>query len=152
MARAGDEYLVFDRLALVGSGARLLYYLTAHGVGIFAVYPDPVTEELPFTTNCDWDGGEQMLFGVFDDLAIFADEGLTVKLCELDAGRVMPVSEGDVLGGGPLSESEHTFEIGPGPFRGECEGAETGYITVAETTVLGGAAWLEPMATLWGPH
>lgn len=149
-ARAGDEFLMSDFDDTFGNRAEFLY-LTDVGPDSFEV--EPSTEgNWPFTSNCTIGEGVPY-YAVFENVSVFAEEGLTTKICDLSEGSVLPAGtsgRGYALAGSAGGST--IYEVILGPFSAECEAHDRGYISVPRTSSFGSTTWLVPIAGIIGPE
>ncbi|MBM4421566.1 MAG: hypothetical protein FJ034_08320 [Chloroflexi bacterium] len=148
--RAGEEFLVAES----GFGTRELLDLTPTGPLSFEVPPDPETGDRPLTTSCAGDT-DVTYYAAFTDVAVYADEGMTTKLCDLAAGTVLP-DDGSGFGfaaGSSFSlDGPATYEVSLNAFSPQCGGGERGYISVPAIEVHGGTTWIVPITAITGPR
>jgi hypothetical protein len=148
-ARAGDEFLLSDFSDAFGGRAELLY-LTSVGPDSFEVKPD-ANGAWPFTSNCTIGQGVPY-YAVFNDVSVFAEKELSTKSCTLDAGSVLPA--GNAGRGYSFSGSvggSAIYNVILGPFSAECQGIDSGYISVPQTRSFNSTTWLVPIAGIIGP-
>jgi len=147
-ARAGETYLLAD----YGTRGELLY-LTGVGPELFEVGPDDAGA-LPFTSNCEPNAGVPY-YAVFDDVAVYADEALTTKLCDLAAGTALPSTGGlrgySIVGNISLSGPQ-IYQVYLDAFSAQCGGSDVGYISVPKTHSFGSDTWLVPIVSIIGPE
>jgi hypothetical protein len=146
-AKTGEKYLLSEFSATQGSFE--LVYL-ANGA------PNPITVEgeasMPFTTNCE--AGVTSYYAVFQDTAVFKDEALTEKACDLAAGTVLPADASKQRG---YSSTDFSFgatakySVFLNAFSPSCGNIESGYISVPQVQVLGTATYLVPVTSIIGP-
>lgn len=149
-AHAGDEFLMSDFDDAFGGRAELLY-LTSAGPDSFQVEPRS-DATWPFTSNCTIGRGVPY-YAVFNDVSVFAEKGLTTKICDLSAGSVLPAGasgRGYSLAGS--IESATIYQVILGPFSAQCGGQASGYIRVPQTRSFGSTTWLVPIAGIIGPE
>lgn len=149
-ARAGEEYLLLDFDD--SSGARAEFaYMTSAGPDSFEVEPDQ-DESFPFTSNCAIGEGLPY-YAVFKDVIVFEDKELTTKICELNAGSVLPAGgEGRGFGFAGSAQGAAVYELILGPFSEQCEAQGSGYISVPHTTSFGSSTFLVPVIGIIGPE
>lgn len=149
-ARAGDEFLMSDFDDSFGGRAEFLY-LTNAGPDSFEVEPR-ADGTWPFTSNCEIGQGVPY-YAVFKDVSVFAEEGLTTKICDLSAGSVLPAgSSGRGFSFVGSDGSSAIYNVILGPFAADCGGATDGYIRVPQTSSFGSTTWLVPLAGILGPE
>lgn len=149
-ARAGEEYLLANFDDSFGGRAEFLY-LTKDGPDSFEVKRD-ASGAWPFTSNCAIGEGVPY-YAVFKDVSVYAEQELTTKLCDLQAGRVLPAA-GSARGyalAGSIGETV-VYEVLLGPFSTECGGQPRGYVRVPQTRSFGAITWLVPIAGIIGPQ
>lgn len=146
-AKTGERYLLSAFSATEGSFE--LVYL-ANGA------PNPIEAEgetpLPFTTNCD--AGATAYYAVFKDTAVFKDEALTEKACDLTAGTVLPADPAKQRGYASTDLSfgaTAKYSLFLNAFAASCGNVETGYIAVPQAQVLGTTTYLVPVTSIIGP-
>ena len=150
--KAGSEYLVLDYSEWSGEPEATLAYLSAAGPYDF----DVATTGAPFTSNCDLENATGY-YAAFTDVTVYQDEALTTPLCELTAGTAEPL-DGSSMAGSSLVMTDDidlngpsTYEIYLNSFSARCGGADTGFVSVPETRVLGVYTWLVPIQVVLGP-
>ncbi len=150
-AKAGDEFLLSDFSDSSGGRAEFLY-LTNAGPDSFTLEPS-ADGTWPFTSNCAINEGVPY-YGVFKDVSVFADQELTMKICDLSAGSVLPAgSSGRGFAFAGSAENAAIYEVILGPFSAECEDQPNGYVSVPLTTSFGGSStFLVPISGLIGPE
>ena len=149
-ARAGSEYLMADFSDSFDPRADFLY-LTPAGPDEFPLEPKP-DGSWPFTSNCTIGEGVPY-YAVFNSVSVFADEGLTTKLCDLGAGEVLPAAgSGRGFAYAGAVDSAALYELILGPFSAQCQDQDRGYIRVPQTQSFGSTTWLVPVAGIIGPE
>jgi len=143
-ALTGEKYLI-ERLNEV---VATMAYLTPNGPISFDVSASaPLT--LPFTSNCG-PNPPNSYFAVFADVSIFAEPGLTTKLCDLKNGdKVLRDSAKNA--GYALKTSGATssvYQVFLNAFSAQCDNADNGYISVTTINVLGSRSILVPFAVI----
>lgn len=146
-AKTGEKYLLSEFSAVQGSFE--LVYLASGA-------PNPIAVEgettLPFTTNCD--AGTTSYYAVFQDTAVFKDEALTEKACDLTAGTVLPADTTKQRG---YSSTDLSFgatakySLFLNAFAASCGNIDTGYISVPQVQALGTTTYLVPVTSIVGP-
>lgn len=146
-AKTGEKYLLAEFSAAQGS-FEILYLVGGA--------PNPIVIEgeasLPFTTNCD--AGTTEYYAVFQNTAVFKDEALTEKACDLAAGTVLPV---DPAQGRGYSSTDLSFgatakySLFLNAFSPSCGNLPTGYISVPQVQALGTTTYLVPVTSIIGP-
>jgi hypothetical protein len=154
-ARAGEEYLLAAYGAFLGEVRAEFVYLTSAGPATFEVGPD-AAGAFPFTSNCEPDAGVPY-YAVFTDVSVYAEDTLTTKLCDLEAGTVLPAASSSprgyaIAGDGFSLSGPHTYQVYLNTFSASCGGAEVGYISVPESRVFGATTWLVPILGIIGPE
>lgn len=149
-ARAGDEFLLSDFDDSFGGRAEFLY-LTHVGPDSFEV--EPRTDGTwPFTSNCAIGEGVPY-YAVFEDVSVFAEQGLTTKVCDLSAGLVLPAgSSGRGYSFVGSAGDSAIYNVILGPFGAECGGHTDGYVRVPQTSSFGSTTWLVPIVGILGPE
>ncbi len=148
-ARTGEQYLManFDTVFTD------LVYLASGGPDTFTIDEDPAGG-YPFTSNCTIAGGVEY-YAAFKDVAVYAEEALSTKICDLAEGTALP-SAGGLRGfssvGGFSLNGPATYEIYLDAFASECGGSDTGYISVPQTHSFGSDTWLVPIISIIGPN
>jgi len=149
-ARVGDEFLLSDFSDSFGGRAELLF-LTSAGPDSFELEPG-AGGTWPFTSNCTIGKGVPY-YAVFKDVTVFAEEGLTTKLCDLSAGAVLPAGTGGrgyALVG--VVQGAAIYQLILGPFSAQCNGLDRGYIRVPQTSSFGSTTYLVPVTGIIGPE
>jgi len=148
-ARAGDEFLLSDFSDTFGGRAELLY-LTSVGPDSFEVKPD-ANGAWPFTSNCAIGQGVPY-YAVFKDVTVFADKELSTRSCDLSAGSVLPAgTSGRGYSFSGSAGSSAIYNVVLGPFSEQCQGIDSGYISVTQTRSFNSTTWLVPIAGIIGP-
>lgn len=149
-ARAGQEFLLAGYSFFADDTAEIVY-LAPGGAERVEVSQDE-SSTFPFTSNCGPDDS-MSYYAVFQDVSVYADEGLTTKLCDLTAGTALPSNgaEGFSIAGDFSLSGPQTYELFLGAFSEQCQGAESGYISVPPTELFGSRTWLVPVFGIIGP-
>jgi hypothetical protein len=149
-ARAGDEYLLTDWFES-GETRVTMAHITPNGPYEFELNI-PADSEPPFTSSCELDM-RVSYYAAFTDVAVYSDEALTTKICDLKAGTAVRRSSTasgysavDFSFSGPA-----TYEVFLNAFASSCGGADTGYVSVPETNVFRTTTWLVPIISILGP-
>lgn len=144
-AHVGDEFLLasFD-----ADRTPQLVYLAKTGPEFVEIDE----ETLPFTSNCT-PGATSRHYAVFSDITVYAEEELSTPLCELAAGRVLPLEPNGAGYGitGSEAGSGIVYELILNAFSSECGDADRGYIDVPRTTLWGSSTALVPVQVIVGP-
>jgi hypothetical protein len=149
-ARAGDEFLLSDFDDSFGGRAELLY-LTNAGPDSFEVEAN-AGGAWPFTSNCTIGQGLPY-YAVFTSVSVFAEEELATKVCDLEAGSVLPASGiGRGYGFSGSVPGAAIYEVILGPFSAECEGLGSGFVRVPQTRSFGSSTYLVPIVGIIGPE
>ena len=148
-ARAGDAFLLADFSDGFGGRAELMY-LTSTGPDSFEVEPN-ADGSWPFTSNCTIGQGVPY-YAVFKDVSVFAEKGLTTKICDLSEGTVLPAgTSGRGYAFTSTAGDAAIYEVILGPFSEQCAGHAQGFISVPHTRSFGSTTWLVPIAGIIGP-
>jgi hypothetical protein len=148
-AHVGDEYLMSDYSDSFSPRASFLY-LTNDGPDTFEVKARS-DATWPFSSNCTINKGVPY-YGVFKTVSVFAEQGLTTKLCDLSADTVLPAgSSGRGYSLASSSNGAMIYQVILGPFAEQCGGQDKGYVRVSQTQSFGSTTWLVPIAGLIGP-
>lgn len=146
-AKSGERYLLAEYSPSQGSFE--LVYL-ANGA------PNPIAVEgeasLPFTTNCVT--GVTSYYAVFQNTAVFEDEALTEKACDLTAGTVLPADPAKGRGYSAVDLSfgaTSKYSLFLNAFSTSCGNIDSGYIAVEQAQVLGTTTYLVPVTSIIGP-
>ena len=134
-ATAGQQYLMEDYGESFGESSATLLYLTPMGPYDFKLVAPDGTADFPFTSNCAFDGGRSY-YAAFTDVAVFASEALSMKLCDIAAGTALPRTPGitgSIASDLSFSSGPSTYEIYLNAFSAGCGGAESGFVSVPET-------------------
>jgi hypothetical protein len=151
-ARSGEKYL----LTQYDTSRVEIAYLTPLGPDTYEV---PVTggpETFPFTSNCAYDAAVEY-YAVFTDIVVYDSEALTNQICSLPVGTAvvldMAASAGSSITDLNITLSgPETYEIALNALGAQCGGAERGYVSVPQTTVLGVHTWLVPVTVVLKPQ
>ncbi len=150
-AKSGDQYLISDHTGGFGEDRVDLLYLTNAGPYDFDVTPLEETGELPITPSCDLDAAEKYI-AAFADVSVYETEAMETKLCDIAQGTALPVEPGLPVGYSAAGEIDFsgpsTYEVYLNAFTSDCGDAESGFISVPQTTVLGTTTWLVPLRTI----
>jgi hypothetical protein len=150
VAKKGEKYLLGDYSDSFGASAELIY--------LWPEGPEALTIEVaseadfPFTSSCPLNGGVPY-YGVFENTAVYADEALTTKLCDLTAGTALPRTSdlsgysiaGDLELFGPI-----VYEVYLNAFSAQC-GASTGYVKVEQAESFTSSTWFVPIIGVLHP-
>jgi hypothetical protein len=150
LARAGDGYLLAEYDDTFGPKAQLIY-LWPGGPEEFDVTA-ATTADFPFTTACPLNTSKPY-YAVFEDVAVYAEEALTTKLCDLKAGTALPrtsSASGYSLASFQLS-GPNTFEVFLNAFSAQCGGAASGYVSVQPVQSFNSTTWLVPILGVLAP-
>lgn len=148
-ARVGEEYLLSDFDDAFGGRAEFLF-LTDAGPDSFELEPD-AQGAWPFTSTCTI-GAAVPYYAAFTDVAVFAEQELATKLCDLSAGSVLPTGGGGRgYGFVTAQQGAAIYELILGPFGAQCGGVTKGYVRVPQTTSFGASTYLVPVAGVVGP-
>lgn len=144
-AKSGESYLLAEHYAHVSF--ELIYLVDG------APYSIAVEGEAsrPFESSCV---AAAPYYAVFKDTAIFKDEALTEKACDLAAGTVLPADLAKPRGYSAVDFSfgeTSTFNVFLNAFAANCGGLDAGYISVPSVEVLGTTTYLVPIETILGP-
>lgn len=153
-ARKGEQYLLMDFNSWGGEPRVEIAYLTSAGPDIHEVPVSGGPETFPFTSNCTFDAAVEY-YAVFADVKVYDTESLSTEICSLPAGtavlRDMTTNAGysatTLSFTGPQIYSVMLNALAP-----LCGGAETGYISVPQTTVLGVTTALVPIQVVVKPQ
>ncbi len=146
-AKTGEKYLLSELSAAQGSFE--LVYLANGAPNTIAVEGE---SPLPISTNCD--AGATPYYAVFQDTAVFKDEALTEKACDLTAGTVLPADPTKPRG---FSSTDLSFgatakySLFMNAFAATCGNIDTGYISVPQAEVLGTTTYVVPVVSIIGP-
>jgi hypothetical protein len=136
-----------------GEDSASLLYLSAAGPVDFEITAASGTQDFPFSSSCEF-GNTTPYYAVFADVSVYAAEDLATKICDLSAGTVLP-RDTSVMAGYSSStlnfSGNNTYEVYLNVFSAQCGGAETGYVSVPETTLFGATTWLCPIRSIVGP-
>jgi len=148
-AHAGEQYLVVRYFA---DFSATLGYLTPSGPLEFGVTTD-VDVSLPFTSNCS-PRSEANYVAVFADLSVFAEPGLTVKLCDLANGTTVARDLSKLVGFSLETNSgaNAVYELDLNAFSARCGGADKGYIRVTALSLFGSGYSIVPFRLILGPQ
>jgi hypothetical protein len=147
-AKAGEVYLLTSYAPTL-TEAELVFLVNG------APYPFAVASEAgqwPFTTNCE--SGQLSHYAVFQDVTVFSDESMTVEVCTLAAGTVLPLDPTLAAG---FSTTDFSFgatskySLSLNAFASQCGGNQTGYIEVPSTEVFNTTTYLIPVISIIGP-
>jgi len=143
-AHVGDEFL----LGSFDADRTEIIYLAKTGPDVFEIDE----ETLPFTSNCTA-GATSRHYAVFSDVTVYAEEELSTPLCELAAGRVLPLEPNGAGYGitGSNAGSGIVYEVILNAFSAECGAADRGYVDVPRTTLWGSSTALVPFQVIVGP-
>ncbi len=153
-ARAGEEYLVMEypNPFSASSNSASLAYLTPNGPMDFDVEGPASTPGTPFSTDCPANGAREY-YAIFTDVSVYAEDTLTTKLCDLEAGTTVPLQGGIATGFGLASISSEgaVYEIFLNALSAQCGGAENGFVLVPQVRVLSTTTYLVPIRPIMGP-
>jgi hypothetical protein len=110
--------------------------------------------QFPFTSSCEA-GETEPYYAVFADVSVYAEAGLTTKICGLTAGAALPIGEGSrgaALTGGFDLDGPATYEVSLDGFSERCGGQQSGFISVPQTHLHGSNTWLVPLTTVAGAN
>jgi hypothetical protein len=148
-AKKGEEYLLAEYGDTFGPSAQLVY-LWPGGPEEFSIDVN-TTAEFPFTTSCPLNTA-QPYYAVFEDAAVYAEEALTTKLCDLEAGTALPRTS--ALAGYSITTLEffgpNVYEVYLNAFSAQC-GADTGYVNVQPVESFDSTTWLVPIIGVLHP-
>jgi hypothetical protein len=149
-ARTGEQYLLAQYSNFGGQLQVEIAYLTSVGPDTYAV---PVTDGVPFTSNCTVDTAVEY-YAVFTDVTVYDSEALTNEICSLSAGTAVPRDTTATAGYSATSfkfSGPQVYSVMLNALGTQCGGATEGYVSVPETTVLGVTTWLVPITTILKP-
>jgi hypothetical protein len=152
-ARAGEEYLMASYGTQSDEDHASLLYLTPDGPYDFSITAPAGSREFPFTTNCEFDNATRY-YAVFEDVTVYETEALSTPICELSAGTVLAADTSQMAGHSAVTvglSGPQTYDVFLNVFASQCGGAESGYVSVPETVVLGIHTWLVPIRSIIGP-
>jgi len=152
-ARAGSEYLLTDWSDFSGEPLAEIAYLTDLGPDTYKVAPVDGRDEFPFTSNCT-DGSTVDYYAAFTDAVFFDSEELSSEICRISTGTYLRLDPTRNAGAAATSftlDGPQTYEVALNAFSDQCGGAETGYVRVPQTVVLGVHTWLLPITVIMGP-
>ena len=140
-AREGEAYLIKDHGDRFGELRTEMYYIAPNGAVDFEVNPKE-DGGLVFTSNCDLNDQDKTRLqrGVFDDFAVFVDEALTEKACDLITGTVFDgsISTRLISNEGNSFTNITGFYVVEAPGLAEfCNGHEKVYVKVDSRYILG---------------
>ena len=148
-AKKGEEYLLSEFGDSFGPSAQLIY-LWPGGPEEFTIEGN-TTAEFPFTTSCPLNTA-QPYYAVFEDVTVYADEALSTKLCDLEAGTALPRT--NALAGYSITTLEffgpNVYEVYLNAFSAQC-GADTGYVNVQPVESFDSTTWLVPIIGVLHP-
>jgi len=151
---AGEEYLLTEYGDAFGESRADLVYITATGPYDFRITLPAGSQDFPFTSNCEF-GNNVSHYAVFNDVNVYSDVALTMQICALAAGAVVPLNgmgSGYAAAGDSFSFSGPTkYQVQLAGFSAQCGGATSGYISVPQTEVFGITTWLVPIIKIIGP-
>ena len=148
-AKKGEEYLLSEFGDSFGPSAQLIY-LWPGGPEEFTIEVN-TTAEFPFTASCPLNTA-QPYYAVFEDVTVYADEALSTKLCDLEAGTALPRT--NALAGYSITTLEffgpNVYEVYLNAFSAQC-GADTGYVNVQPVESFDSTTWLVPIIGVLHP-
>jgi hypothetical protein len=150
--KAGTKYLI-SSTGFAGEIEPDLIQVTKDGpVQFTVVSKDGTWEGLPFSSNCKPD--ETVAYrGVFADVTVYADEGLTKKLCDLKNGDQASADD-QGFGYESISSSGTStiYKITLGGLASLCDGNAEGYVKLPEVVVGDSSTNLVPFETFLAPR
>lgn len=144
----GDQFVLgsFD----TNFAPELLYL---HTTGPYSFNVEDEGGEFPFTSNCER-GATTQHYAVFADVTVYEDEELTMPICDLPAGLVLPRDPNTGAGYGATGSNVNgsmIYSVILNSLSAECGGASTGYVAAEQTNLFGVTTWLIPIQMIVGP-